>query len=381
MAETRKVCFLTNVHPSPFEPRMYYREAKALSSAGYEVVFICQHDKAEIRDGIRIIPLPKPTNRLERMTRLAWKLFRLALEQSADVYHFHSPELIPVGLFLKLIGKTVIYDVHEAFEKKIFSKEWIKPQLRPTASRCFRWFERISSKCFDHIIAADRVVGKQFKHKNVTVVANYPVLSMLRKVSTTGKSVPKKAGQTIIIYTGGLTKERGLFQMIEAVNRLSNLNIELHLLGYFDDPRDEEIVRCMDRVKYFGFLPLERVFECLMSASIGLALFQRVPAYYYAGENTNKLFEYMACGLSVIVSDFPNLRVLVEGNKCGICVDPTSPDKIATAVRFLHENPKIMAEMGENGQKAVLNQYNWERESNKLLAIYRKLLRRNLVHT
>lgn len=379
MGKRKKVCFLSNVHPSPFDTRIFFKEARTLSAAGYEVVLIVQHDKAELVNGIRIIPMPKPRNRLDRMTRLAWRLFRLAIKERADVYHFHNPELIPVGLFLKLLGKTVIYDVHEAYGEKILSKPWIKPQLRPFISKAFSRFERISSKCFDHVIAADRFAAKQFKHRNVTVLANYAVVSMVKNVWSTRVPMPRMSEKTIAVFVGDLTEERGLFKMVEAVKSLSNYDVELHLIGRFDDPRNQEIIRSVEMVKYFAFLPLDKVFEHLMAASIGLILFQPVPSLFYAGENTNKLFEYMACGLAVIASDFPNLRELVEGTQCGICVNPTSPKEISTAIRLLHENPQVRAEMGQNGRKAILKKYNWEKESEKLLEIYRVLLGRNKV--
>ena len=380
MSKGMKVCFLDTVHPSPFDIRMFYKEARTLSAAGYEMVLIVRHDRVAVVEGIRIVPLPEPRNRFDRATRLAWIAFRLALKQQADIYHFHRPELIPVSLLLRIFGKIVIYDVHEAFGEKILSKTYIKPKLRPIVSKIFSGFERISSKYFSHIIVADRFVAKQFKYENVTVVANYPVLSLIKKASGSRIPLLKSDGTTIAIYVGGLTKERGLFEMVEAVNGLASLDIELHLLGRFDDTKDEEIVKRMERVKYLGFLPLEKVFEHLMLASIGFALFQPVPAYLYAGENTNKLFEYMACGLAVIVSDFPNLRELVEANKCGICVDPISPNEVAAAIRLLYENPRMRIKMGENGRQAVLKKYNWENESQKLLTVYRQLLRRNQAH-
>lgn len=375
MLGSKKVCFVTNVYPSPLEPRMFYREAKSLVSAGYQVTFICQHSKEEILEGVKIIPLPKPMNRFDRMFRLGLKVLKLTVMQRANVYHFHSPELMPVALLLKLLGKVVIYDAHEAFEEKIMSKEWIKPQLRPIISKLFRWFEALCSKYFDHVIAADRFVASKFRHGRVTVVANYPVLSMVKKVSFM-VNFRKTTGKTIVVYAGGLTKQRGLYKMIEAVEALGNLDIELHLLGHFEDSADEQVVKKARSVRYLGFMPLEKVFEHIMLANIGLALFQPVPAYFYAGENTNKLFEYMVCGLAIIASNFPNIRRFIEENNCGICVDPTSVMEISSTIRFLHENRELMLKFGENGKKAVLKQYNWEAENIKFLAIYRGLFSR-----
>ncbi len=54
-------------------------------------------------------------------------------------------------------------------------------------------------------------------------------------------------------------------------------------------------------------------------------------------------------------------------------MDPTNPKEIAKAINYLIEHPDKAKEMGENSRKAVLEKYNWEKESKKLLKVYEKL--------
>jgi glycosyltransferase involved in cell wall biosynthesis len=101
---------------------------------------------------------------------------------------------------------------------------------------------------------------------------------------------------------------------------------------------------------------------------------------YHSGPNhddsqPNKLFEYMAAGLPVIASNFALWKEIVEKNQCGICVNPLNPQEIATAINWMLQNPAGANLMGKNGQNAVLEKYNWETESQKLIKFYKEILR------
>jgi glycosyltransferase involved in cell wall biosynthesis len=87
-----------------------------------------------------------------------------------------------------------------------------------------------------------------------------------------------------------------------------------------------------------------------------------------------KLFEYMVCGLPVVASHFPEWRSVVEGSGCGVCVDPTDPEDIARGIQTLGRDRDRLRAMGLRGRAAVLDRYNWESESRRLLAAYSALL-------
>jgi glycosyltransferase involved in cell wall biosynthesis len=82
------------------------------------------------------------------------------------------------------------------------------------------------------------------------------------------------------------------------------------------------------------------------------------------------MFEYMSSGIPVIASNFPLWRDIIEGNQCGICVDPLDPRAIAAAIDFLVTHPQPAKAMGENGRRAVLEKYNWTVQANRLTDFY-----------
>ena len=107
-----KVAHITTGHGS-FDTRIFYKECKTLTEAGYDVVLVVPHDRDEVISGVQIRPIRKPASRLQRMTGTVWAEYRRDVAEKADCYHFQDYELIPAGILLKLTGKRVVYDIHE----------------------------------------------------------------------------------------------------------------------------------------------------------------------------------------------------------------------------------------------------------------------------
>ena len=97
------------------------------------------------------------------------------------------------------------------------------------------------------------------------------------------------------------------------------------------------------------------------------------PIDNYLDSYSTKMFEYMACGLPVVCSDFPLWERLVGDADCGVVVDPLDPPAVAAAIEQLWKDPDEARRLGENGRRAVLDRFNWEAEFVKLEALYRQV--------
>ena len=105
---------------------------------------------------------------------------------------------------------------------------------------------------------------------------------------------------------------------------------------------------------------------------VGLALLHPDPNY--VNSLPTKMFEYMLMGRPVVVSNFPMWQEIVEEAVCGLAVDPLDLDAVESAVRQLLDDAELRQRLGQNGRRAVLDKYSWEREGEKLVDFYRELL-------
>ncbi|MFN6991322.1 MAG: glycosyltransferase [Fervidobacterium sp.] len=90
-----------------------------------------------------------------------------------------------------------------------------------------------------------------------------------------------------------------------------------------------------------------------------------------------KLYESLACGIPVIVTDFPEISDIVRNGECGIVVKYNSPEEIAKAVRFLFENPGIRDLMGKKARKIAAEEHSWDKRAEQVDLILKHLVASN----
>ncbi|AOV08782.1 glycosyltransferase [Sporosarcina ureilytica] len=361
-----KICHLTSVHLHT-DTRIFIKECKSLAEAGFEVHFVVPDAPTSMIDGVQVHGVTKGTgNRFNRMTKTVDRVYKKGLEIDADVYHFHDPELIPVGLKLKKHGKKVIYDIHEDLPRALLSKIWINPLIRKPLAWLFEVYENYGARKFDVLMTATPFITERFKNVNTNTINinNYPLLNELQ--STELESDQEKQKQ--VCYVGGLGLIRGANQLLDAADLI---NGSINIAGPINPQKLEEQIIAHNNIEYLGVINRLQVKELLASSVAGIVTFLPEPNHINA--QPNKMFEYMSAGIPVICSNFPLWRSIIEKHDCGICVNPENPIEIAYAINYLFENPDIAKRMGQNGRKAVETEYNWEKESQKLIEAYKKL--------
>lgn len=373
-----KICHLTSVHPAE-DIRILIKECQSLANAGHDVTLIVANQSEQQKYGVTIKSVDAKANgRIMRMIKGPIQVYKKALQENADVYHFHDPELMPIGLLLKRKGKKVIYDVHEDVPEQVLSKQWIPSRLRRFISRIVKGVERYSAKRFNAIVAATPTIAERFKvyNNNTYTIHNFPILNELlsdgnSKAGTEGN----KSKEAQILYIGGITELRGIKEMTKAIEEVNRKNrAKLKLAGKFSPTSLEDEMKketSWSYVDHLGWLSREEIKDLLSTSDVGMVILRPEPRYIVS--YPIKLFEYMSAGIPVIASNFPLWQSIVEGEDCGKCVDPLNIEEIANAITWFIENPEKAKHMGKNGRKAIEEKYNWEKESENLINLYSSL--------
>ncbi|AMN46431.1 hypothetical protein ACG33_04795 [Steroidobacter denitrificans] len=360
---------LTSAHPV-HDVRIYIKQCRTLQKAGYQVVLIAPGSNTHQQgSGIQIISVRKWRNRLVRMIATTWEVFLRAISSKAKVLHFHDPELIPVGLVLKLCGRRVIYDVHENLPDQVMSKPWIPRVLRRSISKAVNVIELVSVRAFDAVVAATPKIASRFPERKTVVVQNFPILSEFsRRIK--GQS---NIRHCTLVYVGGIAEARGIIEMIAAteIARHMGLDVRLVIAGEFLSEELMRRVMAMNGwkfVDYLGWQSREQIAMVLSESLAGMVVLH--PTLSYVDAYPVKLFEYMAAGIPVIASDFPLWREIIQDAHCGLLVNPLDPQAIANAILWLSENEQEVKRMGEAGALAVESRFSWANESAKLIDLY-----------
>ena len=379
MRDKVNICHITTVHP-PFDQRIFFRECISLSKI-YCTNLICHYDRREESvNNIRIIPLGKYKSKslkLKIVERIISNLKALvmAFKNKSDLYHIHDPELIIVGFFLKIITKSkIIFDCHEDYSGYTQQRIGLNYFQRKIFFSFYRFLERLAVKNFDAIITADVGMREKFKKlgaKKVDVVYNFPNLDLFDFL------VEPENTEFDLVYNGSIPRYHLLtsFDVAESLIQ-RGYNLKWYFFGKCPeiDWAVSEINK-RDLENFFFILPYvphDKVSSEIRKGKIGFIPLPDLPKFQH--NIPTKLFEFMALGMPVVLSDLPPSREFVGDGKCAIMVEPNNIKAYTEAIIVLIHDREKRIKMGLEGRKRIEVAFNWRNEEQKLFQIYSGLL-------
>lgn len=381
MNRRQKIAHLTSAHRAQ-DVRIYMKECRTLADAGYDIRAIGPTTDEELQSvakggsalTVPIERVPIPTSRIERMTKTVWQVFRAALRADADLYHFHDPELMSIALLLKARGKRVIYDVHENLPQDILvSKQYIPKVARRFVSCCAWAAESVAGSLFDGIVTVSDAFVSRFPSNKTCVIRNYPILREIPDESIHRQ----QEREPLLVWIGGLSRLRCANQLVDAMELVpASHRCRLAIAGPTDSAGLEaELAEKpgWEQVDYLGMIPHRAIPDLLLRARIGVAV--NIVRPDYVDISTQKIYEYMLHGLPLVVSKIPSWERLVGEVGCGLVADTEHAEPLAEAITWLLDHPEEADAMAARGRQAVLSQFTWDREGEKLVQFYDRLLR------
>lgn len=368
-----KICHLTSVH-ARFDARIFQKECRSLANAGFDVsLIVADGNGDEVIEKVNVYDVGIEKNRFKRVFNTIKNIKVKAIELNCDIYHFHDPELIFVGLSLKKQGKKVIFDMHENIPADISEKEYIPAFLRNTISLIYEKLEIYAVKKFDGIVSTRQSINERlYKYNNnISLVTNFPeIINEVEKIVSQAK---------IICFAGAIVPNWRHKEIIQAIENIDN--VRYLLAGPADISYLEELksLKGWNKVDYLGVVSFNEVIEMYKKATIGVAIYiycKNMDGITGNLANT-KLFEFMNWELPIVCTDYTLWQEIVEEKeKCGLCVNPYNVNEISKAIKYILENKDIAIQMGKRGREAMINKYNWKSQESALLELYNNVITR-----
>jgi glycosyltransferase involved in cell wall biosynthesis len=296
---------------------------------------------------------------------------------NVQVVHFHDIDLLPWLAAISLV-KPVVYDVHENYAEEILGKDWIPAALRAPLSFMVRWGQFILASLIRNIVLVAPSQEKDFSHKRFHKIYlyNYASLGLLGDVKD-----DYLERQDCVIFIGSQHINNGSLLLLDVVDAALKRVPKVRFIATdrFANPVfRKQVLDEIDRRGLTGKISLvpnvkpHQLMAVLNRATIGISPNLRVPQQI-KGIHT-KLFEYMAAGLPMVVSDLPHQVEVVESSGTGILAQPEDAESFAAAIEALVVRRDDAMQMGRRGQQTFLRSYCYESQADHLLSFYRNVL-------
>ncbi|TQV83006.1 glycosyltransferase family 4 protein [Aliikangiella coralliicola] len=355
------------------DARVFKRQCLSLKEAGYEVSILTNDGEPnEVLEGINIYACEQVWPRWKTLLFALYQFKKQALQIDADIYQLHSPELLPLGVMLKKMGKTVIYDAHEDMPAHILEKEWL-----PQVSRKFisvvvaKYMNRVYRK-IDEIVSPHSHVVQKINEEigKGVLVANFPLIKALDP-----EVIENVANRDLILcYSGTVYAYSNQEATIEAISSIDNAVYEV--AGYMDEQHQQDLLAMpgSEKSKFHGRIDQVALRELYLRSLIGVVIYDyKLNLGHNLGSyGTNKIFEYMEAGLPIICTDYILWKEIIDEYKCGIYVKPGDVAAIASAINTINGDRELARTMGINARKAAEEKFNWVTEKKKYITVFNK---------
>lgn len=372
----KHICFISSAFGRE-DSLIVVRQGRSLAASGFQVTFlVCDDQPDAFNKGIYYVStgyLPK--TKKDRLKNNPQILKEKLAKIEADIYQISEPELFQVGFWLKQKGKKVIYNMREWYPG-YYSRKFANNLAKRFVSIIVEKYFKYAFRRFDAVISCvddkSDYIRKHLPCKLFEDVTNYPLVNHEFSLSFEEYCSRKP----VICYFGSIYTSSCQEEILDALDVFPEVIYLLAGVFYQDAYKDKLMQKSSWKQVVFinGFKRGE------LSSIINQAVIGNVVRDFSKTGSPNgsssviKIYETMEAGVPVILSKVPLYEKMVDKYHCGICVNPHSVDDFKNAISYLLTHKKEAYEMGQNGRKAVLEEYSWDSQYKKYLSVIEKLL-------
>ena len=350
-----------------------HRTATALQEMGFDITVVGSifRDKSELKR-------PYPVHRLDmffRKGRLFYfefntRLFLFAIRGGYDLFVANglgSLTGIEFTAFWK--RKPFVYDSHDLFTE---SAEMIG---KPVTRWFWQFIEKSLSRKARRVYTISESIAAFLETKyriKVDLIRNTPEIQSVRNFPPEYRLVHE--GLKVLIYQGAVNRGRGLEMIIKAMKYLPEAMFFIVGEGAEEETLEKLVLKnsLYNRVIFYGRVQFEELKFITMQADLGLSAEEDI-CLNYRYSLPNKLFDYIHAGIPVLVSGGEEMEKLVSERQIGHVIADRSPEKLAAQIREMLSDDELVKKWRANSA-ATAQEFNWSKEKDRLIEIYREFL-------
>jgi len=356
-----------------------FKEATSLIAAGYNVRIIGMETPSTPPltgwEEVTVKRIPVGTSDSLRIRYACFwrRAFSALMERRARIIHSHDLDtLFPAWLAASLTRAQLVHDAHEL---------WVElPSLvgRPVVRAAWQGFAKTLIPRSDAVITVCEGIADELRARygvGAVVLRNLPKEIGPVEPAPIREMTGCPPSRVLVLYQGGFLPGLGIERAIDTMTLLPDAHLVLIGAGPLRKDMEHRAAAspARDRISFLDAVPFKDLPPYTAACDIGLFLGES------AGMNLqlalpNKLFEYIAAGVPVVATGWPEIRRVVREYDVGVVVDPgCNLEAVANAIRRAVSDGKRLS---ANCVKAA-RELTWERESDRLLEVYAKLSARN----
>lgn len=266
----------------------------------------------------------------------------------------------PTVIMANLLGIPKAYEINGPHEDLFLA--W--PATRRFKG-LFKWLHRSQTKRCEALITVTEELGTWLREENpgtkVVVIPNGANTDLFTPEAKAEEPLP----ETFALFFGAMAPWQGLGMVVEAVKR-PEWPADLHLVVVGDGvmrPAVEEEAARNPKVHYLGRRPYSQIPGIAAASTLSLVPCGNPGGRASTGLFPLKLFESMAAGAPVVVTDFPGQADLVRATGCGVVVPPDHAEALAQTVAQLMSDREGTRAMGVKGRAAAVKEHSWDKRA------------------